>query len=94
MIESKHPSTMRIQAGLKEFFLRPANADMIDGYMDGFKDDRAAYPESLSNRSRSYKHGWLNGLEDRTGKLRGLSIAEKCRVADEAMELDDAERVR
>lgn len=46
-----------------------ANDDMIEGYRDGLSDDRVDYP-STSNRSASYRHGWLNGRDDRLSKPR------------------------
>ena len=67
---------------------RPANDDMVEGYLDGYKDTRDALPESLSNRSRSYQHGWLNGRDDRCGKPRA-SYAAIFAAAEEAMRLDD-----
>jgi hypothetical protein len=71
---------------------RPANDDMVEGYMDGFRDDRLEYPDSLSNRSRSYRHGWLNGRDDRVGEPR-LAAKTIRELADIAMALDDAERI-
>ncbi len=50
-----------------------AEEDMLDGYRDGFDDDRAELPESLSNRGAAYKHGWLNGRDDRVGKPRDVA---------------------
>ena len=47
----------------------PTPDDMVEGYLDGFADDRVDYP-ALSNRSEAYRHGWLNGRDDRTGKVR------------------------
>lgn len=38
--------------------------EMVDGYLDGLADA----PEPGNNRSRSYWHGWRNGMRDR-GKL-------------------------
>lgn len=45
------------------------NNEMVEGYADGF----ASKDEELgqgNNRSESYKHGWLNGRDDRLGKPR------------------------
>lgn len=36
-------------------------AEIIQGYRDGLADD----PEPGSNRSRSYWHGWRNGMADK-----------------------------
>lgn len=68
---------------------RPANDDMVEGYLDGLKDDRAEFPASLSNRSRSYQHGWLNGRDDRV-RLPRASAAHLRIQADIAMEQDAA----
>lgn len=73
-----------------------ANEDMVAGYMDGLADDRLEFPESLSNRSRSYRHGWLSGLADRThGKHQaGNNRAEIEAAADKAMQKDDCYPIR
>ena len=49
---------------------RLANQNMVDGYLDGYRDDREDFPETLGNRGACYKHGWLNGRDDRVGNLR------------------------
>lgn len=43
-----------------------AEADMLQGYLDGLKGD----PEPGANRSHSYRHGWLNGRDDRNKSPR------------------------
>jgi len=66
-----------------------ANQDMVDGYLDALSDSRLEFPASLSNRSLSYRHGWLSGLADRTGKhLAGSNRMEIEAAADEAMRKD------
>lgn len=70
---------------------RPANDDMVEGYLDGFKDHRNHLPESLANRSASYVHGWMNGRDDRTGNPRS-TFHEIMRRANEAMAIDDMAR--
>lgn len=50
----------------------PSSADIVDGYFDGREDARDEYPES-SNRSAFYRHGWLNGRDDRVGKPRACA---------------------
>ena len=47
-----------------------APPEMVEGYLDGFKDDRDNLPASLGNRSETYQFGWLNGRDDRVGKPR------------------------
>lgn len=64
---------------------RPANQDMIDGYLDGCDPNS---PEPSDNRSRSYKHGFANGRDDLRGKPR--ATAEELRdMAHEAMLIDE-----
>ena len=43
--------------------------EMVEGYLDGLSDNRTDYPEA-SNRGSSYRHGWLNGRDDRIKKPR------------------------
>lgn len=64
---------------------RPANQDMIDGYLDGFNLDN---PEPSENRSASYRHGFANGRDDRRGTPRA-SAQELREAADRAMEEDE-----
>jgi len=40
---------------------RPANAEMIGGFLNGY--DLTA-PEPSANRSASYRHGFANGRDD------------------------------
>ena len=65
---------------------RPANEEMIEGYLDGFDLNN---PEPSANRSRSYRHGFANGRDDRRGKPRS-SFQELVRQGDVAMALDEA----
>lgn len=65
---------------------RPANADMVEGYLDGLDMNN---PEPSANRPRSYRHGFSNARDDRRGKPRD-SFANILRQADEAMALDEA----
>lgn len=62
-----------------------ANDEMVEGYMDGLKDDRLDMP--ASNRSASYQHGWLNGRDDRVRKPRA-SATELRVLADLAIAYD------
>lgn len=64
-----------------------ANDDMLEGYRDGLADGRAEMPKSFSNRSLSYRHGWLNGRDDRMKKPRA-SAAEIRRQGTLAAALD------
>ena len=51
-----------------------AERDMVEGYLDGFKDHRETLPEN-SNFSPAYIHGWLNGRDDRVGTPRDTASA-------------------
>lgn len=59
-----------------------ADRDILEGYLDGSKDDRTEFPSS-SNRSPAYRHGWENGRDDRLRKPR--AYAQQLR--DEADEI-------
>jgi hypothetical protein len=67
-----------------------ANADMKEGYMDGFDLNS---PTPSTNRSRSYRHGFMVGRADKTGKSAG-HYDELVRKADQAMALDYADNNR
>jgi hypothetical protein len=41
--------------------------EMLEGYLDGFHPDAI---EPGENRSEAYRHGWLNGRDDRLGVPR------------------------
>ena len=43
--------------------------EMIEGYLDGLHDHRNELPK-MNNHSPAYKHGWLNGRDDRLEKPR------------------------
>lgn len=65
---------------------RPANDEMVQGYMDGWDLDA---PEPSENRSHSYRHGFANARDDRRGKPRA-SYEQLNRWADEARAKDEA----
>ena len=64
---------------------KPANQEMVDGYMDGLD---LSSPEPSDNRSQSYRHGFANGRDDRRGKPRD-TFAAILAQADAAMEADE-----
>lgn len=66
---------------------RPANDEMVQGYMDGYDLDA---PEPSENRSHSYRHGFLVG---RSEKVRGKPAAPwsaLLELSEEAMARDEA----
>lgn len=65
---------------------RPANDDMVEGYLDGLD---LSSPEPSGNRSHSYRHGFANGRDDRAAKPRA-SADELRAMADRAIDLDGA----
>lgn len=68
---------------------RPANDDMVDGYLDG-RDLSAPAPSA--NRSHSYRHGFEVGRSEKLGDRLG-SYADVSAMADKAMADDDALRI-
>jgi hypothetical protein len=60
--------------------------DMVQGYRDGFADERDDFPASLANRGASYRHGWMNGRDDRLQRPRATVavLKEQAREAHEA----------
>jgi hypothetical protein len=54
--------------------IEAAEAQMLEGYRDGFADDREALPAG-TNHPIAYVHGWLNGRDDRLSNPR-LPAAE------------------
>lgn len=65
---------------------RSANDEMVEGYRDALD---LSSPEPSDNRSHSYRHGFANGRDDRSGKPRA-SAAELRVMADLAMAKDEA----
>lgn len=65
---------------------RPANDEMVQGYLDGY--DLSA-PEPSSNRSASYRHGFAVGRAEKSGAGPLGSFADLARAADAAMSADD-----
>lgn len=67
-----------------------ANAEMVQGFLDGYDPNN---PEPSENRSHSYRHGFKAGRNDilkggEGAPFHGLSVEEVRRLADEAMEKD------
>jgi hypothetical protein len=66
---------------------RPANDEMIAGFLDGYDSNS---PEPASNRSHSYRHGFMIGRLDKTPSEWGKYTADQLRkMADAAMDEDD-----
>ena len=63
---------------------KPANEEMVQGYLDGLDLDS---PEPSLNRSHSYRHGFANGRDDRRGQSRD-SYHNLVKMADIAMASD------
>lgn len=69
---------------------RPANDEMVQGYMDGY--DLTA-PEPSANRSASYRHGFMVGRGEKTGDFAG-NYMDLNRAADAAMDADDIRAIQ
>lgn len=66
---------------------RPANAEMVEGFVDGY--DLSA-PEPSTNRSASYRHGFMCGRIDK-GLIKWTGSADEFQArADAAMDEDAA----
>jgi hypothetical protein len=63
---------------------RPANAEMIEGFRDGY--DLTA-PKPSANRSASYRHGFMCARIDK-GQVASPGYETLHRMADEAMDAD------
>ena len=71
---------------------RPANDEMVQGFMDGHV---LTAPEPSSNRSASYCHGFFVGRLDKTPVDWGKYTADQLRrMADEAMNADDVQEIQ
>jgi hypothetical protein len=55
--------------------------EMIRGYMDGLSSGAQEYPECHKRRSQAYRHGWLNGMDDRKGQPRDRAEVLRRRAA-------------
>lgn len=58
--------------------------------MDGLDLDS---PEPSANRSRSYRHGFDRGREDRGVMKSALNVDALRRMANEAMDADECDRI-
>lgn len=56
------------------------DAEMVQGYRDGLRDDRQELPKN-HNFSPAYEHGWLNGRDDRIHKPRATADVLRRRAA-------------
>lgn len=71
---------------------RPANYEMIQGFLDGY--DLSA-PEPSTKRSASYRHGFMCGRIDKTPAMWGTYTPDQLRrMADEAMNDDDVKAIQ
>jgi hypothetical protein len=66
--------------------VRPANEEMVQGYLDGRDPNN---PEPSLNRSASYRHGFGSGRADLGAPPRG-TFDEIRRMAQAAMDEDEA----
>ncbi len=61
--------------------MKPIDDEVVEGYQDGFNDIRLEFPD-LSNRSDAYRHGWLNGRDDRIGSPRASAADIRSQIAE------------
>lgn len=78
---------------IPELNLSPQERDMMEGYFDGLEDARPDMPGRATNRSQSYRHGWLNGRDDRIHQPRAsaqtLREEADCAIAADSAALGD-----
>lgn len=55
--------------------------EMVRGYLAGYNSRALSLPECYASESAAFRHGWLNGLADRTGKVRERADAQRRRAA-------------
>lgn len=56
---------------MREFIdLTMKEQEMMAGYMDGLDAGSHEIPDCHRNKSAAYRHGWLNGRDDRIHKPR------------------------
>lgn len=65
---------------------KPANEEMVEGYMDGYDLDAPAPSE---NRSHSYRHGFMVGRAEKTKGEPAAPWQKLAELADEAMAKDE-----
>ena len=65
---------------------RPANAEMVEGFRDGYD---LSLPEPGPNRSWSYRHGFMCARIDKRQVVWSGTPDELRRLADKAMDADE-----
>lgn len=66
---------------------KPANAEMVEGYLDG-RDLNAPAPSA--NRSHSYRHGFMVGRAEKMNHKPAAPYEKLNELADAAMAKDEA----
>lgn len=54
--------------------------EMMAGYMDGLDSGSSDLPDCHKNKSAAYRHGWLNGRDDRIHKPREKASVLRARA--------------
>lgn len=54
--------------------------EMMAGYMDGLDSGSEDLPDCHKHKSASYRHGWLNGRDDRIHKPREKASVLRARA--------------
>lgn len=50
-----------------------ASADMVRGYLAGYRSGAPDLPDCHCAKSAAFRHGWLNGRDDRLGRPREVA---------------------
>jgi hypothetical protein len=46
---------------------------MVEGYLCGFNGGADVLPECHKSKPAAWRHGWQNGCDDRTGRLKNTA---------------------
>ena len=55
-------------------------SDMVRGYLAGFNSGEFDIPTCHDMQSVAFRHGWMNGRDDRTGSPRDRAEVLRARV--------------
>lgn len=70
---------MSLSATTKEALDLDLGPEIMAEMMEGYHDGRDGEPEPGNNRSDWYRHGWLNGRDDRPGVTPRQTATETAR---------------
>lgn len=54
--------------------------EMVRGYLKGLESGSLTLPDCYKNESSAFRHGWMNGRDDRVGCPRERAAALRARA--------------